>query len=368
MKKILIVDDEVSFLLSLKDGLSVHSDKFQILTAENGREAIDVLRSLSIDLLVTDLKLPEMNGFELLAWTSRHQPQLPVIVMSAFGTPEIEARLAKMDTLQFLEKPLDLEMLEEGIFNGLNAGGKSFIRGITLATFLQLMKVEKKNCTLKVSVSTRSAYLYIQRGELIDAEYGALEGLEAALEIVGWDDAEIEMDGVCRRQNDVINMPMEHLLIDAFKRKDEAKEQEKAALSYLPSEIDNLLEPFSPSQQGGKNKSVPPVDAIQKKISETLTKLAPVQEYAIFDAKSLLQSKNPGICSLENVDPVIFDNLLNFLGVSLGFGNYNYIEFNSVNRSRYLLFQGQEYYVLAKLKPVSRVQQIVEEIKRNMKQ
>jgi len=368
VKKILIVDDEVSFLLSLKDGLSVHNDKFQILTAENGREAIDVLRSLSIDLLVTDLKLPEMNGFELLAWTSRHQPQLPVIVMSAFGTPEIEARLAKMDTLQFLEKPLDLEMLEEGIFNGLNAGGKSFIRGITLATFLQLMKVEQKNCTLKVSVSAQSAYLYIQRGELIDAEYGALEGIEAALEIVGWDDAEIEMDGVCRRQNNVINMPMEHLLIDAFKRKDEAEELGKAAQSYLPREIDDLLEPLSPAQPREETKVVNPVDAELQRIAGILTKLVPVQEYAIFDKKSSLRGKSPGNCSLENVDPVVFDHLLNSLGASLGFGDYNYIEFNSINRSHYLLFRDQQYYILAKLRPGSRGQQIVEEIKRNMKQ
>ncbi len=365
MKKILIVDDEKSFLLSLKDGLSVHSDKFQILTAENGREAVDVLRSLSVDLLVTDLKLPEMNGFELLAWTSRHQPQLPVIVMSAFGTPEIEARLAKMDTLQFLEKPLDLEMLEEGIFNGLNAGGKSFIRGISLATFLQLMKVEKKNCTLKVSISAQSAYLYIQRGELIDAEYGALEGIEAALEIVGWDDAEIEMDGVCRRQEDVIRMPMEHLLIEAFKRKDEAEELEKAGSPVLPKRINGLPEPISHSPASKAIKSVPPVAATLTQTAATLTKLAAVQEYAIFDENNVLQSHRPQSCSLTDIDPAEFENILDSLGVSLGFGHYNYVVFNSASRSRYLLFQSQQSWVLTKLKPGTREQQIIEEIRRS---
>jgi len=365
VKKILIVDDEKSFLLSLKDGLSVHSDKFQILTAENGREAVDVLRSLSVDLLVTDLKLPEMNGFELLAWVSRHQPQLPVIVMSAFGTPEIEARLAKMDTLQFLEKPLDLEMLEEGIFNGLNAGGKSFIRGITLATFLQLMKVEKKNCTLKVSISAQSAYLYIQRGELIDAEYGALEGIEAALEIVGWDDAEIEMDGICRRQDDVINMPMEHLLIEAFKRKDEAEELEKAGLFSVPERTNSLPEPASQPQPSGAMKPVPSVAATQQKIANTLTKLAPVQESAIFDETNVLQSHSPQNCSLKDIDPAIFKDLLDPLGVALGFGNYKYVVFNSTSRSRYLLCQSQQSCILTKLKPGTRAQQIIEEIRRN---
>ncbi|MCW8892056.1 MAG: response regulator [Deltaproteobacteria bacterium] len=360
MKKILIVDDEKSFLLSLKDGLSSHKDKFQVLTAENGREAVDVLRSLAVDLLVTDLKLPEMNGFELLAWVSRHQPQLPVIVMSAFGTPEIEARLAKMDTLQFLEKPLDLEMLEEGIFNGLNAGGKRFIRGITLATFLQLMKVEKKNCTLKVTASGQPAYLYIRRGELIDAEVGELGGMSAALEIVSWNDAEIEMDGVCRRQDDVINMPMEHLLIDAFKRKDEAAELEKTELTDVVERIKEATQEASADSSQGSA----PENLTRKRLKEVLTKLAPVQEFVVFDKDSSLESKNSGACSLEGIDPAVFEHLIQPLAEALNFGAYNSIVFNTASRSRYLLFHSQQQRILTKLKPGTQAQLVIKEVKR----
>lgn len=364
MKKILIVDDEKSFLLSLKDGLSVHSNKFQVLTAENGREAVDVLRSLPIDLLVTDLKLPEMNGFELLAWTSRHQPQLPVIVMSAFGTPEIEARLAKMDTLQFLDKPLDIHMLEEGIFNGLNAGGKSFIRGITLATFLQLMRVERKNCTLKVSTSEQFAYLYVQRGELIDAELGDLVGLEAALEIVSWNDAEIEMDGICRRQDDVINLPMEHLLFEAFKRKDEAAELKKTGLMSIDERI-NSSPGGLPQLQARVEKTVEsPAEVNCKHLAEVLTKLVSVQEYAIFDEKNFLKSKNLGNCSLVGIDPAVFEHLLDDLANDLDFGHYRFVTFNSANRKRYLLFHSQQYSIVTKLKPGTQSQQVITEVER----
>ncbi len=362
MKKILIVDDEKSFLLSLTDGLSVHSDKFQILTAENGREAVNVLRSVPVDLLVTDLKLPEMNGFELLAWTSRHQPQLPVIVMSAFGTPEIEARLAKLDTLQFLEKPLDIQMLEEGIFSGLNAGGKSFIRGITLATFLQLMKVEKKNCTLKIFSSDQSAYLYVRRGEVIDAEIDELVGLEAALEIVGWSDAEIEMDGICRRQEDVINLPMEHLLIEAFKRKDEAAELGKTGSVDVDDRVNDFLDGLSE----GKKPVETPVNETLKQLTEVLNKLSPVQEYTIFDEKSTLLNKNSGNCSLDGIDPAVFDYLLVPLAEDLNFGVYRSVTFNSASRKRYLLFHYQKYRVLAKLKPGTQSQQVIKEIEQRI--
>ncbi|MCK4502170.1 MAG: DUF4388 domain-containing protein, partial [Desulfuromonadales bacterium] len=292
----------------------------------------------------------------------RHQPQLPVIVMSAFGTPEIEARLAKMDTLQFLDKPLDIHMLEEGIFNGLNAGGKSFIRGITLATFLQLMKVEKKNCTLKISTSDQLAYLYVRRGELIDAEFGNLVGLEAALEIVSWNDAEIEMDGICRRQDDVINLPMEHLLIEAFKRKDEAAELGKSGLVDMDERINAPLDGLPQAETEKLVES--PTDPTRKRLAEVLSKLASVQEYAIFDEKSFLESKNSGNCSLEGIDTAVFEHLLAPLTNDLNFGNHHFITFNSAGRNRYLLFQSHQCSVLAKLKPGTQSQQVINEVER----
>jgi len=227
VKNVLIVDDEQNLLLSLKDGLSHHKDSFQIITAHNGREAVVVLLSSSIDLLVTDLKMPEMDGFALLAWVGSNRPKLPIIVMSAFGTPQLEAQIEKTGTLQFLDKPLNLATLEEGILNGLNNEHKSLIHGITLAAFLQLIKLEHKTCTLDITASGRSACLYLRGGKLIDARTDGLEGLPAALDIVSWDDAEIVMDAICWRQDDVIKLPMENLLLESFRLKDTAAEYGK---------------------------------------------------------------------------------------------------------------------------------------------
>ena len=365
MKRVLIVDDEKSFLLSLRDGLSVNSDSYQVFTAENGREAVSVLRALPIDLLVTDLKLPEMDGFELLAWVSRHQAQLPVIVMTAFGTPEIEARLATMDALQYLEKPLDLNMLQEGIASGLAAGAKSYIRGITLATFLQLMSVEKKNCTLKVTSEDRSGYLYISRGELRDAEYADLSGEAAAFEIVGWEHAEIEMDGICRRQAVMINLSLEHILIEACRRKDELQHASKqaAASDEPPEEIRSV-----PARATQTPASALSADAARKRLTEVLTKLVPVQEFAIFDQKSFLKEKSPGHCSVEGVDPAIYHHLVGMIDEQISFGSFSYLCLNTSSRSRYLLFRSQQHRVVTRLKPGTQPQQVVREIKHASKE
>lgn len=344
MKKILIVDDEKSFLLSLKDGLKKHQGKFQVLLAENGSEAVNLLRTTAIDLLVTDLKMPEMNGFELLAWVSRHQPQLPVIVMSAFGTPEIEARLEKMDTLQFLEKPLDLAMLEEGILNGLNVGGKSFIRGITLATFLQLMKAENKNCTLKVTAGERQAFLFVNRGEVIDAEYNDLSGLDAALEVVCWNDAEIEMDGICRRHEDIIDMKMEHLLIEAFKRRDEESE---------------IL-------QADSIREMTVEDPVRKRLADILSRLPAILDYIVFDDNNQPESQSSGAKALSTIDPREYEKLLVALGDGLALGEFNSLVLNTTNRHRYLLFNSRRRRVLARLKPGAQAQQVIKEVKRHV--
>ncbi len=368
MKKVLIVDDEKSFLLSLKDGLSINNDRFQVLTAENGHAAVEVLQAEPIDLLVTDLRLPKMDGFELLAWASRSQPQLPVIVMTAFSTPEIEARLAKLNTIQFLEKPLDLGVLQEGISIGLHAGPKSYIRGISLATFLQLMRLEQKSCTLKITAAGQIGYLYIKRGELLDAVYAELGGEAAALEIVSWDNAEIEMDGICRRQEPVIDSSIEHLLIEAFRIKDE--KSQRSALADDPQKIDE------PPETGAVEGFVAEPAATQagpletlaedacKRLIGILNKHKAVQEYAVYDQKSFLVAKKPGRCCIQEFDPAIYQHLIGVLESQFSFGSFSFMAINTSSRVGYLLLSSHGYQVLAKLKPGAQPQPVAREIKR----
>ncbi|PLX97343.1 MAG: hypothetical protein C0622_13300 [Desulfuromonas sp.] len=354
VKKILIVDDEKSFLLSLKDGLQKHKDKFEVVTAHNGREAVEVLRKTAIDLLVTDLKMPEMNGFELLAWVGKYLPQLPVIVMTAFGTPEIEARCKQMDTLQFLEKPLDLQMLEEGIINGLNVVEKSFIRGITLATFLQLVKAEQKTCTLKVlSEEGKPAYLFLRRGDLIDAECGKLSGMPAALEIVSWDDAEIEMDGVCRRQEDKIQMSLEHVLMESFRIKDEAAEQERAGGQEAAKE-----------QSAAPAAAAAPAGGDDDPLVAALEKMPPVVGFAVFDNPGEPASKSSRNCSLTHINPAVFEEIAEALTEDLGCGAYRSIVLHAGSRNRFLLFRSQGKSVISKIKPGTQPRLLLKEIDR----
>ncbi|PIY21248.1 MAG: DNA-binding response regulator, partial [Deltaproteobacteria bacterium CG_4_10_14_3_um_filter_60_8] len=124
MKKILIVDDEQSFLLSLIDMFQEQKEQFTIITALNGKKAIAILDKEPVDLVVTDLKMPEMDGFALLAHMSKATPEVPVIVMTAFGTPEMEDQILELGAFQYIEKPIEFNVLLSKIREGLKAGSK----------------------------------------------------------------------------------------------------------------------------------------------------------------------------------------------------------------------------------------------------
>ncbi|RME34951.1 MAG: response regulator, partial [Deltaproteobacteria bacterium] len=278
MKRILLVDDELPFLKSLKDGLLAMRKDLDLHLAGDGQEAVQHLRQHPFDLLVTDLKLPVMDGFQLLAHVSRHYPNLPVIVMTAFGTPEIEERLSRYSGLHYLEKPLDIDHFAKTIEQALKTEGRSYIQGISLPTFLQLVVMEKKTCTLKVTCDNRSGYLFIRGGELVDALADDQEGESAALDIITWPETVIEMDPVCRRQTKSVKSSLEFLLMEAFRLQDEANKPPEADPSS-----DRPTPPLRNDQQ----------PALLDQLENRLKNLQEIQEYAIFDRQNFLERHSP---------------------------------------------------------------------------
>jgi CheY-like chemotaxis protein len=220
-RTILIVDDEALFRRSLAEGLQQHEANWQVLTADNGLVARAILEREPVDLLLTDLAMPESDGFELLAYLAEHRPWIPALVLTAFGTEETGKRLGSLGFEWFLEKPVDLDALVERISAIFESGATGFMRGISLPTFLQILELERKSCQVRVSAGGRTGTLILVGGALHDAEAGPLVGEEAAAEIVCWDGAELEMSAVSETPNRRIRTPLRELMLDSFRRRDE---------------------------------------------------------------------------------------------------------------------------------------------------
>ena len=246
IKTVLIVDDETPFILSLTTGLKTFRSKYNILTAKNGKQAVEIMESAPVDLVVTDLRMPEMDGFELLAYMGTNFPSIPAIVMSAFGTQEIKKQIMTMGTLGFLEKPIDFQELANAINDGLNHEKKGgSLKGISIASFLQLIEMEEKTCLLDIKgeQASMNGIFYFNKGVLYDAVCGNLRGEDAAMEVIGWENAEIRFKELPKKKiSRRVETGLMSLIMEAMRRKDEFEIQEAEDLIEIEDVTDELLD------------------------------------------------------------------------------------------------------------------------------
>ncbi len=87
---VLIVNNDREMLTTLEEEFAKYDDIFTVLTAEDGQAAVDVLRHDTVSLVVTDLKVPRIDGLGLLKHVMEGYPEIPVIVITAYSAPEME--------------------------------------------------------------------------------------------------------------------------------------------------------------------------------------------------------------------------------------------------------------------------------------
>lgn len=115
MKNILLIDDDLGFLKTLEEELSDYSEGWNILTAKNGKQGLDLIASHSVDLVVTDLRMPVMDGYELLACLREKRPSMPIIVMTADDSREAGQRLRSFGVGQCISKPCQFSEIVRAI-------------------------------------------------------------------------------------------------------------------------------------------------------------------------------------------------------------------------------------------------------------
>ncbi len=223
LKTVLIVDDEKNLLESLKEGFREHADDFTVITAEHGAKASVILKSTRVDLVITDLKMPVMDGFELLAYMSKHHPDIPTIIMSAHGTrPEVAEKLKLFTASQYVQKPFELDHLAAAIMSKLNiASPDAPPQGLTLPAFLQLVADEQRTCTIIAEFAGEKGTLYFLNGDLMDAETGSLSGDRAVFYMATWDHAKFDISRQCTRTARKVSGTVGDLLMEGRARKDE---------------------------------------------------------------------------------------------------------------------------------------------------
>ncbi len=236
-KRVLLVEDDATIVQIVSKWLSRYREEFEVVTAEHGRAALDALARQPADIVVTDLQMPVMDGFELIAHLLSEARRTPIIITTGMPIGDVETRLGKVGDFPVLGKPLSVSALYSVIRNELDALQQGVIQGLTLASFLQLLEVERKSCVLRVTAAGRVGYLYFSDGELIHAETGQLAGEAAAFDILLWEGVKLQMSAPpAELPPQTLHDRLMGLLMEAFRRRDEAEAKRRPAAPKPPDQ------------------------------------------------------------------------------------------------------------------------------------
>ncbi|BBU81882.1 hypothetical protein EIMP300_32820 [Escherichia coli] len=115
---LLLVDDDPGLLNGLL-GLRLTSEGYSVVTAESGAEGLRVLNREKVDLVISDLRMDEMDGMQLFAEIQKVQPGMPVIILTAHGSIPDAVAATQQGVFSFLTKPVDKDALYQAIDDAL---------------------------------------------------------------------------------------------------------------------------------------------------------------------------------------------------------------------------------------------------------
>ena len=126
-KTILIVDDEKDLCTILSDSLS--RDRYRVVTAFNGKMGLQLVKKEKPDLILLDIKMPGMDGIEVLRKIKKMKKEIVVIMFTAYGTLETARKAMKLGAYDYVTKPVDLFFLKSLVKEVLGKASKSVTEG-----------------------------------------------------------------------------------------------------------------------------------------------------------------------------------------------------------------------------------------------
>jgi DNA-binding response OmpR family regulator len=305
IKKVLIVDDDLEMLLSLKEGLGRYDETFAVLTAMDGEEGLDQLKKNPVSLVVTDLKMPKMDGFSFLGQIMEHYPEIPVIITTGYSTPEMEKMAREGGAVGYISKPFMLEDLARKIMTALRReddGGT--LHSVSSGLFLQLMEMEERTCTIRLfeKMAGKQGILFFKEGELLDARTDRLRGEEAAYEIFSWEEVSLSIQNSCQQKEKKIGKDLQAILLESARLKDERSQQgrpeafEEGAPPPPPVQAQARKEPSAKSAKEVKKE--PPAKEAKKEPSTKEAKKEPSTREAFMAAIDKELGRGSGVMDI----------------------------------------------------------------------
>jgi CheY-like chemotaxis protein len=223
LKKVLIVDDEETLTWSMAKSLSKDRDKYEVLIANNGKEALEHLTKDRVDIVISDIRMPDINGLDLLVRIKREYPETRVIIMTAYGSSDVQKEANRRGTVYYIEKPFEISDIRKIIINliGKKKGFRGKVFDVQLTDIIQMNCLGRLTTALMITREGEKGVIYFSEGEVVHAECGEARGTEAFYRIMGWEEGDFISNMGVPSPVQTIDQSWEHLLVESVRRSDE---------------------------------------------------------------------------------------------------------------------------------------------------
>lgn len=239
--KILLLDDEQDLLDMYKEILAQLPSQPEIHLANSGARAIALLEAEPFTLLISDLRMPKMDGLQVLSIVRRKFPDLRVVVMTSITDEQYRSRAYAMGVDLFWVKPgngEEMKMFQDCIASllGQEVSGLGF-RGVQskgLVDIIQLECLSRGSSVLKIVNGTRDGRIWVRDGDIIDAQCGELSAHAAFKEMLSWRTGAFEILPADLERTRTIFENYQGLLLDSAQSLDEAQGSHQGRASGAP--------------------------------------------------------------------------------------------------------------------------------------
>jgi len=311
--KVLVVDDEETLTWSMTKTLAKDTGKYEIIIANTGTDALHILEQGPIDVVVTDIRMPDINGLDLLSRIREKYPSTKVIIMTAYGSPEVYKEATRRGSYYYLEKPFEISDIRTIILKALKEKRGGFVGQVVdlqLVDIIQMACLGKFSMSLAVSKGDEEGLIYFKNGEIAHAEVGDLEGKEALYTMLDWNEGKFNSQMGISPPKETVTDRWEHLLLEGMKRRDDAAAAEQRDSTVLMQEVEQAFEDLDKEAA---------IKELLERLLRILTSIEGFQKGVWIDTKgNAVTNDSQTFTERETSIPLLMFTMASRLGKSLG--------------------------------------------------
>src|SRR5262245_42878156 len=237
-QSLLLVDGDTKSLRVLE--VSLKKAGFNVTTAINGQDALAKVETSAPDLIISDTKMPEMDGFELVERLKQNPDwgTIPFIFLTSQADVEDKIRGLELGVEDYLTKPIYIkeivtrvkillqkkqrQSIEESKRGESRTKFQGSLADMAVGDLIQTIEISRKSGVIHFkNESGKRGAIYFRSGKVIDAELGRLAGEEAVYRLLVWNEGQFEVEFKNVRRKDVIELSSQGLLMEGMRRLDE---------------------------------------------------------------------------------------------------------------------------------------------------